>query len=582
MIVEPGSVIRDLRILKLIGSGGMGEVYLAEETLLGRKVAIKVLNPLLTGDEQFRQRFVNEARIQGSLRHPNIVGLHSFFEQDGIYYMVLEFAPGRTLKDLIATEGPLPETRARKILAQILDALAYAHAQNVIHRDIKPSNLMINSDDSVKVMDFGIARIMSDSHLTKTGLKVGTLYYMSPEQILTPREVDHRTDIFSAGIVLYEMLTGRLPYNTDTDSDYSVQKEIVDNQLPDPRSIYPHISDNATNFIRSLTQRDVANRPGIEDALKGLTTVGTHSEANTYKTIVPHSSNELKRPKQDVHPPVKQDSFSKTSNKLGFVIPIVALLLVLVIYFFSEGTLFGWNPLLKRYEELEVADVDSTEQVSTTESVHEPAKDLDDKAVSEIVSGFEDYFDDNRNNWWVGINDAGFERSITGGRYILSNHSNNQAWNTSMTLPNFDFSRNWKLTVRFGNRYNAFTDSPSNDANNFIFFAGDNSTWDAPKYRLHRNTGTYGHAAWCEIQNLATGEGMTLYDNTEMNEPDYLVYTIEKRGDRLYFYYDGGSPFYYQAEQDYFPYSGSYGYTIGFGVYQNTQMIIDYIRLVYV
>ena len=162
MIIESSTVIHDYRIKCLIGSGGMGEVYLAEELILERKVAIKVLNPQLTRDEQFRQRFVNEARIQGSLRHPNIVGLHSFFEQDGIYYMVLEFAPGRTLKDLIAAEGPLSEARARKILAQILDALAYAHDRDVIHRDIKPSNIMIDKDDRVKVMDFGIARIMSD------------------------------------------------------------------------------------------------------------------------------------------------------------------------------------------------------------------------------------------------------------------------------------------------------------------------------------------------------------------------------------------------------------------------------------
>lgn len=574
MIVEPGSVIRDLRILKLIGSGGMGEVYLAEETLLGRKVAIKVLNPLLTGDEQFRQRFVNEARIQASLQHPHIVDLRSFFEQDGIYYMVLEFAPGRTLKELIAADGPIPETRAIKILDQILKALAYAHAQNVIHRDIKPSNLMIDTDDSVKVMDFGIARIMSDSHLTKTGLKVGTLFYMSPEQILTPRDVDHRTDIFSAGIVLYEMLTGRLPYNTDTDSDFAVQKEIVDNHLPDPRSINPHISDNAINLIRSLTQRDVANRPGIDDALKRLTTVGTHSEANIDRTNVPHPSNELKRPKQDVRPYLNQDSFNKSSKKLGFIIPIIALL-VIVVYFFSGLPFFGWNPFMLRKEEIPDSLV-TVDTVSTPESIEEPAVVADEQ----VESGFEDNFDDNRNNWRVGTNDAGCERSISGGLYILSNHSGSQ-WAAGVTLPNIDYSRNWKLTVRFGNRFNAFTDSPSNEANNFIFFAGDNSTWDAPKYRLHRYTGSYGHAAWCNIQNLATGEGMTLYDNTEMNEPDYLVYTIEKRGDRLYFYYDGGTPFYYQAEQDYFPFSGSYGNSIGFGVYQNSQMIIDYLRLEY-
>jgi serine/threonine protein kinase len=248
---------------------------------LERKVAIKVLNPQLTRDEQFRQRFVNEARIQGSLRHPNIVGLHSFFEQDGIYYMVLEFAPGRTLKDLIAAEGPLSEARARKILAQILDALAYAHDRDVIHRDIKPSNIMIDKDDRVKVMDFGIARIMSDGHLTKTGFKLGTLYYMSPEQILTPREVDHRTDIFSAGIVLYEMLTGRLPYNTDTDSDFAVQKEIVDNKLPDPRQVDPQISEQTVHLLNRMTSKDKDDRP---NSIQNLDSDHELSQGGFYRT----------------------------------------------------------------------------------------------------------------------------------------------------------------------------------------------------------------------------------------------------------------------------------------------------------
>lgn len=270
MIVEPGSVIRDLRILKLIGSGGMGEVYLAEETLLGRKVAIKVLNPLLTGDEQFRQRFVNEARIQASLQHPHIVDLRSFFEQDGVFFMVLEFAEGETLKDLIARTGPIPEHRVRKMMSQILSALSHAHAKGVMHRDIKPSNIMVNHDDGVKVMDFGIARIMGDMHLTRTGLKVGTLYYMSPEQVLTPRELDQRTDIYSAGIVLYEMLSGRLPFDTDTDSDYKIQKEIVDNQLPDPRQFYPGIETHMVDLVFRMTAKEVDQRPRICDILIDL------------------------------------------------------------------------------------------------------------------------------------------------------------------------------------------------------------------------------------------------------------------------------------------------------------------------
>jgi len=265
-----GTKIRDFELISIIGSGGMGEVWLAEEAILGRKVAIKLLNPVLTKEEHFKQRFVNEAKIQASLQHPNIVGLYSFFEQDENYYMALEYADGKTLKDIIAVTGPIPETRVKKILLQILNALQYAHGKGIIHRDIKPSNVMVDANDNIKIMDFGIARIMGDSHLTQTGLKVGTLYYMSPEQILTPKEVDYRTDIYSTGIVLYEMLTGQLPFKTDTESDFVIQKEIVDNQLPDPKSYYPHISDAMIILLKQITEKDKMKRPPIDDVLAGI------------------------------------------------------------------------------------------------------------------------------------------------------------------------------------------------------------------------------------------------------------------------------------------------------------------------
>ncbi len=288
----------------------MGEVYLAEEALLGRKVAIKVLNPILTREEHFKQRFVNEAKIQASLQHPNIVALYSFFEQDENYYMALEYAEGITLKDLIAQTGPIPEPRVKKILLQILNALQYAHAKGIIHRDIKPSNIMVDGNDSIKIMDFGIARIMGDSHLTKTGLKVGTLFYMSPEQIVTPKEVDYKTDIYSTGIVLYEMLTGQLPFNTDTESDFVIQKEIVDNNLPDPKSFYPHISDNLIKLVYRMTAKDINKRPDFQKIISDL---ATSSDRNNDKTILEH---EFEEPWQyaNLRDPVSKDKESADSS----------------------------------------------------------------------------------------------------------------------------------------------------------------------------------------------------------------------------------------------------------------------------
>ncbi len=152
MELKNGVILRDYHIIRQLGIGGMGEVYLAEEALLGRQVAIKRLNPQLTGDPQFSERFINEARIQARLQHQNIVGLYNFFVEEDVYYMVMEYAPGLTLKELIAQTGPIPEQRTLDIFKQIVDALGYAHSKQIIHRDIKPSNILIDHNDKVKVM----------------------------------------------------------------------------------------------------------------------------------------------------------------------------------------------------------------------------------------------------------------------------------------------------------------------------------------------------------------------------------------------------------------------------------------------
>ena len=270
MYLDTGSRLQNYEIIRNVGAGGMGEVYQARDVHLDRLVAIKALNPRLTQETDLRLRFQNEAKIQARLYHPNIVGLFEYIEQDDGSYIVMEFATGSTLKDILANSIPLPESRAVNILGQILSALAYAHSQEVLHRDIKPSNIMVGDGDRVKVMDFGIARIMGSGHLTGTGLKVGTLYYMSPEQITTPRDVDLRSDIYSAGIVMYEMLCGRLPFALDDTSEYRIQKEIVENQLPDPRGYNPRISASLADLVKRMTAKDPNRRPPIASLLAAL------------------------------------------------------------------------------------------------------------------------------------------------------------------------------------------------------------------------------------------------------------------------------------------------------------------------
>jgi serine/threonine protein kinase len=286
MRFKAGDSLQSYQILDSLGEGGMGEVYLARDVLLERNVAIKCLNPLLTTDREFSQRFIREARIQAQLTHSHIVGLYAFFEESGFYYMVMEYAPGITLRQLIDRTGPIPEKRTLAIFRQIMAALEYAHAKGIIHRDVKPSNIMIDTEhvDAVKVMDFGIARLMNDVHSTQTGTRLGTVSYMSPEQVRAEKEIDQSSDIYSAGVILYEMLSGRLPFPEGA-SDYTIQHQIVTEPIPDPRDVYPYISDGTVQLMRHLTQKDRDLRPSsVKEALAfkpvavtGATTVGTGS-----------------------------------------------------------------------------------------------------------------------------------------------------------------------------------------------------------------------------------------------------------------------------------------------------------------
>src|ERR671919_2796399 len=190
------------RILRRIGSGGMADVYLAEDQELGRNVAIKILNDRHAGDEQFVERFRREAKNAASLSHPNIVSIYDRGEAEGTYYIAMEHLDGRTLKELIVARGPAPPKIAIEYVRQILAALRFAHRKGIVHRDIKPHNVLVDSEGRVKVTDFGIARAGA-SQMTETGSIIGTAQYLSPEQA-RGAPVDQTSDVYSVGIVLYE------------------------------------------------------------------------------------------------------------------------------------------------------------------------------------------------------------------------------------------------------------------------------------------------------------------------------------------------------------------------------------------
>ncbi len=215
-----GDRVGDYEVLGVLGTGGMGKVFRVRNLISEREEAMKVLLPALLRDAEVGDRFAREIKVHASLVHPNIAGLHTALRQDDSYIMFMELVEGQTL-DQLMTGGPLDSASVVHMMWQVLSALSYAHQKGVIHRDIKPANIMVTQDGEVKVTDFGIARSAVTPQLTATGSMLGSLYYMSPEQIQT-LPVDQRSDLYSLGVTMYEAVTGRRPF--DGTSEYELMK----------------------------------------------------------------------------------------------------------------------------------------------------------------------------------------------------------------------------------------------------------------------------------------------------------------------------------------------------------------------
>ena len=242
-----GEIIEKYEVLEKIGEGGMASVYLGRHTTLGRKVAIKVLHPHLASSAKNRTRFAREAHAIESLRHPNILRIFDYSgpESDRCF-IVTEYIEGPTLREVLDQVGVVMAEPAALIARELCDAMQTAHNEGIVHRDLKPENVMINEAGAVKLMDFGIARIVDDSHVTMTGALVGSPAYMSPEQA-TDSEVDHRSDLFALGIVMYRMVTGSLPFRGGNPS--VVLKAIIDGNFQNPTERVPSLSPAMTSII---------------------------------------------------------------------------------------------------------------------------------------------------------------------------------------------------------------------------------------------------------------------------------------------------------------------------------------------
>ena len=252
VVLTKGTMISHYKIIEKIGAGGMGEVYLAEDTELNRKVALKFLSHYLVSNEDAKSRFKREAHAAAVLEHPNIVTIYEVSEHQGRPYIVMHYVEGKSLRDIIK-EKELPLDEIVDLAIQICEGLCKAHEAGVIHRDIKPSNICIGSDGRPKILDFGLAAVQGSEHLTKTGSTLGTIGYMSPEQI-HGKQLDQRSDIFSLGVVLYEMIAGRPPFRRETEAATS---NSILHDTPEPLARYKaDVSDELQRIISKLLEKD--------------------------------------------------------------------------------------------------------------------------------------------------------------------------------------------------------------------------------------------------------------------------------------------------------------------------------------
>lgn len=347
-------------ILDRIGGGGMALVYKAHDNILHRKVAIKVLREQYVHDEEFVRRFRREARSAASLSHPNVVNIFDVGQEGDVHYIVMEYIDGYNLNERIKTSAPLPLEEAVDIAMQICDALAHAHASGIIHRDIKPHNILIGADGRVKVTDFGIARAAASADITQTGSVIGSVHYFSPEHAKGVSQGE-KSDLYSLGIVLYQMLTNRLPFLGE--SPISIALKHLQEHVEEPRQVNPDIPQSVENIIMKALQKNPDDRyTSAEDMLADLRTClrpervnepkrffGDDGEDDEFATrVVPsirppsedgRDTSSFDAPREFVIPGVETDESAHPRWRKPVIWSASAVVLILAIWFGIRGLL---------------------------------------------------------------------------------------------------------------------------------------------------------------------------------------------------------------------------------------------------
>ena len=291
MIIKGAKINDRYAIIRTIGEGGMANVYLAYDTILDRNVAVKVLRGDLANDEKFVRRFQREALSASSLNHPNIVEMYDVGEDDGQYYIVMEYVEGKTLKQLLKRRGSLTITEVIDIMSQLTDGMAHAHDSYIIHRDIKPQNIMILENGLIKITDFGIAMALNSTQLTQTNSVMGSVHYLPPEQA-NGKGSTIRSDIYSMGILMYELLSGGVPYKGDNAVEIALKH--LKEPLPSIRKKLPELPQSIENIILRATAKNPQNRyKDAREMHQDIITAMDEARSNEKRYVYKYSENDM-------------------------------------------------------------------------------------------------------------------------------------------------------------------------------------------------------------------------------------------------------------------------------------------------
>ncbi len=389
MIVKGGKINDRYQIIKTLGEGGMANVYLAYDIILNREVAVKILRGDLANDEKFVRRFQREALSASSLFHPNIVEMYDVGEDNGQYYIVMEYVAGKTLKQLLKKRGHLTITEVVDIMLQLTDAIASAHSSYIIHRDIKPQNVMILENGLIKVTDFGIAMALNSTQLTQTNSVMGSVHYLPPEQA-NGKGCTIRSDIYSMGILMYELLTGMLPYKGDNAVEIALKH--LKEPLPSAKEQIPNLPQSLENVIIKSTAKNPKNRyKDSREMFDDLKTALDDSRKNEPKYIYEYPEDDeentkviTKKELNDIRDNLveNEEPTPKQKKMLTIILSILAALAVIT------ATLVIILPKVLQRPEIVIPDVKGLTELQAEKKLEKKGFKVADKSKSVASSRY--------------------------------------------------------------------------------------------------------------------------------------------------------------------------------------------------